>query len=82
MNRDRLPAVFSPRRCLMHIPVGILAALALEYIPSVGWGILLLFCFYEFTEDWRIKDHCYIDVIGALIGMYVVAAFILFWRML
>lgn len=81
MAHDRLPAVFSWKRCLLHLPVGILAAIAmgmgfwcehdaigisLGILVTVGWFA------YEFNEDAHIGDHAYIDFTGFLAGSWIV----------
>lgn len=56
-------------RVLIHIPVGFLA-IALAW---VGWiyGLMFFIGFiaYEVLEQWAIKDHSYIDFLGALVGL-------------
>lgn len=69
--------MFSPVRAAIHFPIGVLAALCLDAMASVGWALLLTFVLYEITEDWRIQDHCYIDVIGFLIGLCITTAILL-----
>ena len=73
----RLPAVFSLKRCALHIPVGLIAGLSLVYLLALGWAIVLVFALYEITEDWRIRDHAYIDIIGFLLGLCAVALVLL-----
>lgn len=71
---SRLPAVFSPVRCLMHLPVGLICGWALLYAATLGFGILLTFGLYEIDEDSHIRDCAYVDVIGCLLGLCMVAS--------
>ncbi len=54
-------------RALLHATLGGFAAWAAhEWI----YGLVIIICFlaYEISEDWRIKDHAYIDIRGFLAG--------------
>jgi hypothetical protein len=73
----RLKAVFSLKRTLIHFPVGVISAVCLVYMPSLGWAILVAFMAYELTEDWRIRDCSYIDINGFLAGLCVAAVVLL-----
>ena len=58
-------------RAGLHAPLGALAA-RLGDIPAVL--IVVLFLAYEITEDWRIRDHAYIDIksfMGGYIGYFI-----------
>jgi hypothetical protein len=55
---------------LLHAILGGFAAWAAhEWI----YGLVIIICFlaYEISEDWRIKDHAYIDIRGFLAGFVV-----------
>lgn len=82
MEIKREKAVFCPVRCLMHIPVGVIAGCSLIDTPALGAGILAIFGFYEIDECFHIHDRAYIDVIGCLVGLCGVAVFDLIWRAL
>ena len=58
-------------RCLIHIPVGVLNAFLFSQNVHIGWAFLIVFMIYEVTEDWRLKDHAYIDIFGWLVGFPV-----------
>ena len=53
---------------MLHVPVGIVIAIVPGVLPLC---FTALFIAYEISEDWRIKDHAYIDVQGALIGLAI-----------
>ena len=57
------------KRALLHIPVGVFNI----FCGYVSWIYALIFfgsfMVYEVTEDWRLKDHAYIDLYGYLIGL-------------
>lgn len=61
-------------RVALHFPVGVLNGFATEVNIAIGLIICLSFLFYEVTEDWRIKDNAYVDIMGYLFGL---AAFVL-----
>lgn len=65
---DRLPKRTDPKRFWMHIPVGIGVTLGTLVSPEGAAFLLALFIVYEVLEDWRIGDHSYIDVAGAMFG--------------
>jgi len=52
-------------RAGLHTPLGALAAY-LGDVPQVV--IVILFLAYEITEDWRIKDHAYLDIKSFMVG--------------
>ena len=54
------------RRVLIHIPLGLVMS-----IPILGWGLILLFIYYEWSEDFWVHDFAWKDVAGA-IGGYTV----------
>lgn len=78
----REPAVFSPVRCLMHIPVGLIAGWCLLYALGLGICILIYFALYEISEDLAINDKMYIDLIGCVVGLCAVAVIDMAWRLL
>ena len=80
MKREK--AVFSPARCLMHIPVGLIAGWCLLYVTALGFGILIYFALYEISEDLATNDKMYIDVIGCVVGLCMVAMIDMVWRIL
>ncbi|MDD4985885.1 MAG: hypothetical protein PHQ43_08860 [Dehalococcoidales bacterium] len=78
MKREK--AIFSPVRCLIHIPVGLIAGWCLLYALGLGVCILVYFALYEISEDIRIRDCAYIDIIGCLFGLCAVALIDMAWR--
>ncbi|MCK9526968.1 MAG: hypothetical protein M0R49_13705 [Limnochordia bacterium] len=89
--KDRLPAVFSWPRFLMHLPIGVLVAvIALSgiwtgyFATGIACAVLTVvgFFVYEITEDWRIRDHAYIDLAGLNAGMWIVFGIYLVWSVL
>jgi hypothetical protein len=66
----------------MHIPVGLIAGWALIYDAALGFGILAYFGLYEWSEDSAINDKMYIDVIGCVVGLCVVALIDMLWRII
>jgi len=55
-------------RCLLHVPAGTFNAWLFVWSAHLGWAFLVVFLIYELSEDWRIKDKAYIDIIGWLWG--------------
>jgi len=55
-------------RVVLHIPIGFLIGFLLAAYPLAGIGLLILFLVYEWTEDWRVFDHAWKDLFGALVG--------------
>jgi len=55
-------------RGALHSPLGALTV----YAGGIHWvyAIVLLVSFlaYEVTEDWRIRDHAYLDIAGYIAG--------------
>jgi hypothetical protein len=54
-------------RALLHAILGGFAAWA-AHVWIYGLVIIICFLAYELSEDWRIKDHAYIDIRGFLAG--------------
>lgn len=54
-------------RILLHATLGGFAAWA-AHVWIYGLVIIICFLAYELSEDWRIKDHAYIDIRGFLAG--------------
>lgn len=63
-------------RAAIHIPVGVIAALAVLAHWSISINFTLAFLAYEITEDWRIKDRGFHDILGFLIGLALGAAWL------
>lgn len=61
-------------RVLIHIPIGLVMG-----IPVLGWGLILLFIYYEHNEDQWVKDVAFKDVFGAMVG-YTIST--IFWLVL
>ncbi|MBM3156450.1 MAG: hypothetical protein FJ004_04110 [Chloroflexi bacterium] len=59
----KIPTTFY--RAGLHAPLGALAAY-LGDVPQVV--LVILFLAYEISEDWRIKDHAYIDIKSFMVG--------------
>lgn len=52
-------------RAALHAPLGAIAA----YLGDVPQAlIVVLFLAYEISEDWRIKDHAYVDIKSFMVG--------------
>jgi len=58
-------------RVVIHVPVGIVIGILLVICPIAGLGLVLLFGLYEWTEDWRVQDHAWKDLFGALCGCII-----------
>ena len=64
----RLWLVWNSKRFFLHLPIGLLYAIA--DIPG-AIGLTALFALYEINEDRHVKDSAYIDVQGALAGVII-----------
>jgi len=53
----------------MHIPHGVLIGLTVLVNEHLAWAFIVPFLAYEALEEWRIADHSYRDLLGALIGI-------------
>jgi len=63
MRKQRIKV--SLYRAGLHAPLGALAA----YLGDVPQAlIVVLFLAYEISEDWRLKDHAYIDIKSFMVG--------------
>ena len=63
MKKQRIKT--SLYRAGLHAPLGALAAY-LGDVPQVV--LVILFLAYEISEDWRLKDHAYIDIKSFMVG--------------
>lgn len=63
--------IWDVERFLLHILVGVLFYIIALIIPPLTLGVVLLFCFYEITEDWHIKDGAHKDIQGAIGGVII-----------
>lgn len=68
---ERLPKKGSPARFWMHVPAGLLTALAITVSPLVAIMLFVGFLAYEVVEDWRLGDFGYIDIEGYVGGLWV-----------
>lgn len=59
-------------RAIIHIPHGVLIAVASLVNAPLAWVFVVVFLAYEYLEEWRIADHSYRDLLGVLIGLAVV----------
>ena len=50
-------------RFLIHFPLGLMMS-----IPVLGWGLIWLFVYYEWSEDYWVHDFAWKDVAGAIGG--------------
>jgi hypothetical protein len=57
------------KRLLLHVPHGVGITVAMICYPPLGWAWWALCLFYQWIEDWRIKDNSYLDVRGYMTGM-------------
>ena len=65
-------------RVVLHVPIGVLLGILLNIFPVVGCGLLVLFLVYDWTEDWRVYDHAWKDLYGALVGTVIgIASYII-----
>lgn len=66
-------------RALIHIPAGIITALACQLGWVFGIACFAGFSVYEINEDRHLHDRAFLDIFGYLIGLYgaVVVLFIL-----
>ena len=60
---------FSLRRSLIHLPVGVLAAILIRGELPIGLVFTFGWFYYEWNEDERIRDHAFLDVWGFLAGL-------------
>ncbi len=67
-------------RLLIHVPVGLVLALAFWVQPAYGLGFLALFVVYELEECEHIKDQAWKDVAGACWGMGLATIIWAVWR--
>lgn len=77
---NRLPARHDLVRTLMHVPVGLIAGLAVLVHPVLALLIGMAFLSYEILEDWRIGDHSYIDLNGFVFGVIGATGLIALWQ--
>jgi len=58
-------------RAAIHVPAGVITALACQ----LGWvfGIVCFtgFSLYEINEDKHLHDKAFLDIFGYLVGLYV-----------
>lgn len=71
LRRIALTHRFNLPRAALHFPVGIFAAWLTSWNPALGLLLGAGFLLYEVLEDWRIKDHSFLDVYGFLCGLSV-----------
>lgn len=57
------------RRLIIHIPHGMGMGFGILLFVPLGYCWMLLCLFYQFIEDWRIKDNSYLDIRGYMVGM-------------
>ena len=57
-------------RIILHFPVGVLIAFAVEVSGVLSVLIFLCFIIYEVNEDFHIKDSAFKDILGALLGLF------------
>ena len=67
-------------RAIVHIPHGILIGICMTFNPHLGWIFGGIFLVYELNEDWDIRDRAWIDLRGCLIGLAIVATYIIIYR--
>lgn len=60
-------------RLLIHIPLGVIIALASLLHWTLPLTLTALFLYYEHNEDHWIRDKAFFDVLGALWGMSLAA---------
>ena len=65
-------------RAAIHVPLGVLAILAIKPCPCGAVIFSLGFFLYEVVQDWRKQDKAYKDLIGFLIGAGAVLVYMLF----
>lgn len=58
------------QRMALHIPVGLGTVFATWVNPILGVLAWASFMGYEWIEDWRIKDHSYLDIAGYSWGLF------------
>ena len=68
------------KRLLLHLPVGLVTALACWKLPVVGIALLVAFIYYETNEDRHIKDQAWIDVAGFIWGLAIAAIAIIIYQ--
>ena len=56
------------KRFWMHLPIGVICALLVYYLPTIGILATVGFMFYEVLEDWKINDLSFKDMLGFLWG--------------
>jgi membrane associated rhomboid family serine protease len=65
---------FSPKdqiiRFWLHTPVGVLAAIGAKVCWPIVIPLTVWFLYYETDEDSDVKDSAWIDIKGALGGLY------------
>lgn len=70
------------KRCLMHIPVGLVAVLGVFLNPMLGVLMLVGFIVYELNEDRHIKDGAWIDTAGFVWGTAIGIIVWFIWRLI
>lgn len=55
-------------RFIIHIPHGFISGLFIPFSACAGITYAIFFMFYQYIEDWRIKDHSYLDCRGWMLG--------------
>ena len=63
----------------LHIIPGAFNAWLFLISPHWGWAFCVGFILYELDEDWHLRDHAYLDIIGWLVGfaLFAILSFIL-----
>lgn len=70
------------KRCLIHIPWGLLASGLIILHPLVGISVFAGEIGYEAFNDWRKKDHSYKDVLGIVWGFLIGSYALMIWRLI
>ena len=67
-------------RWALHIPVGVGIAWLAAFLPFAALGAVWMFRDYELNEDRHLRDGAYLDIMGALFGLFVGGVLLLYLK--
>lgn len=69
------------KRCLIHVPIGLITGWIISlgdfFLVTIGVLFYIGFLRYELNEDFCIKDYAYPDIAGSLWGLVI---YVVIWK--